>query len=94
MKNNTMRALAALDSNTLKIVEIPIPEPDDYEVLVKNEGCSFCNTTDKMIVKNLITNLTHMHKNLTEVYPFTLLYQKNLVTVEGSCISSSKEQNS
>lgn len=53
MNNSKMRALAALDSNTLKLVEIPIPEPDDYEVLVKNEGCSFCNTTDRMIVKNL-----------------------------------------
>ena len=25
----------------------------DDEVLVKNEGCVFCNTTDRMIVKNL-----------------------------------------
>lgn len=53
MNDNKMRALAALDSNTLKIVKISIPEPDEYEVLIKNEGCSFCNTTDKMIVKNL-----------------------------------------
>lgn len=53
MNNDKMRALAAYDSSTLKIVELPIPDPDDYEVLVKNEGCSFCNTTDKMIVRNL-----------------------------------------
>lgn len=48
-----MRALAAVEQGKLKIVELPIPEPDDYEVLVKNEGCVFCNSTDKMIADNL-----------------------------------------
>ncbi|MBQ8659122.1 MAG: zinc-binding dehydrogenase [Clostridia bacterium] len=47
------RAIAALEKGKLSEVEIAIPEPDDYEVLVKNEGCVFCNTTDKMIVDDL-----------------------------------------
>ena len=48
-----MKALAVFSKDELKLVDIPIPEPDDYEVLVKNEACVFCNTTDKMIVENL-----------------------------------------
>ena len=48
-----MKALAVFSKDELKLVDIPIPKPDDYEVLVKNEACVFCNTTDKMIVENL-----------------------------------------
>lgn len=47
------KALAATEKGKLEIVEIAIPEPDDYEVLVENEGCVFCNTTDRMIIDNL-----------------------------------------
>ena len=47
------RALAAVEKGVLAEVRVAIPEPDDYEVLVKNEGCVFCNTTDRMIVENL-----------------------------------------
>ena len=53
MSTQTMRALAVLSKDELTLVDLPIPEPDDYEVLVKNEACVFCNTTDKMIVENL-----------------------------------------
>jgi L-iditol 2-dehydrogenase len=49
----TMRACAAVAPGKLELVEVPIPEPDDYEVLVKNEGCVFCNTTDRMITDAL-----------------------------------------
>lgn len=47
------RALAAIGKGVLTEVSVAIPEPDDYEVLVKNEGCVFCNSTDKMIVEHL-----------------------------------------
>ena len=50
---NIMRAIAALAPGKLAEVTLPIPEPDDYEALVWNEGCSFCNTTDRMIVDQL-----------------------------------------
>ena len=53
MVKNKMKVLVAFERDNLDLVEIDIPEPDDYEVLVKNEGCVFCNTTDRMIVKNL-----------------------------------------
>ncbi len=49
----TMYAYAAFAPDQIRKVELPVPEPDDYEVLVKNEGCVFCNTTDKMIVEHL-----------------------------------------
>ena len=49
----TMLACAAVAKGTLEMVEIPVPEPDDYEVLVKNEGCVFCNTTDRLITDEL-----------------------------------------
>ena len=48
-----MNTYVALDSNTIQKVQLATPEPDDYEVLVQNEGCVFCNTTDKMIIKHL-----------------------------------------
>ena len=49
----TMRSCAAFGPEELRLVELPVPEPDDYEVLVRNEGCLFCNTTDRMIVEDL-----------------------------------------
>ena len=52
MENGMQRALAVVEKGKLALVEIPIPEPDDYEVLVKNEACCYCNTTDQMITEN------------------------------------------
>lgn len=49
----TMRACAAFGPGDIRLVELPVPEPDDYEVLVKNEGCLFCNSTDRMIIDDL-----------------------------------------
>ena len=49
----TMKACAAFGPGDVRLVELPVPEPDDYEVLVRNEGCLFCNTTDRMIVEDL-----------------------------------------
>lgn len=48
-----MKACAAVAPGKLQLVEVPVPEPDDYEVLVKNEGCVFCNTTDRLITDHL-----------------------------------------
>lgn len=48
-----MRALAAIEKGKLVEVERPIPSYGEYEMLVKNEGCVYCNTTDKMIVDDL-----------------------------------------
>lgn len=47
-----MTAYAAVSGGVVEKITVPVPEPDDYEVLVKNEGCVFCNTTDKMIVEH------------------------------------------
>ena len=53
MKNNMMIAFCASKPDRIEKISIPIPEPDDYEVLVKNEACAFCNTTDRLVVNNL-----------------------------------------
>lgn len=50
---DTMYAFCAVAPNTIEKISMPLPEPDDYEVLVKNEACSFCNTTDKLVVNKL-----------------------------------------
>nr|MBQ4318588.1 alcohol dehydrogenase catalytic domain-containing protein [Clostridia bacterium] len=48
-----MKAYAAVPGGRLEAVTLEIPMPDDYEVLVKNEGCMFCNSTDRMIAHEL-----------------------------------------
>lgn len=53
LKNESMTAYAATGPDCIEKIILPIPQPDDYEVLVKNEGCVFCNTTDRMIIENL-----------------------------------------
>ena len=50
---NKMAAYAAFSPTEIKKIELSVPTPDDYEVLIKNEGCVFCNSTDKMIVEGL-----------------------------------------
>ena len=48
----TMLSGVAFGPGDVRLVEIPVPEPDDYEVLIRNEGCLFCNTTDRIIVED------------------------------------------
>lgn len=50
MSRTHMRAYAATAPGELQEIRLPIPEPDDYEVLVRHEGVLFCNTTDRMII--------------------------------------------
>jgi len=59
MERNKMRAWAAVAKGKLEQVMIDIPTPDDYEVLVKNEGCMFCNSTDRMIVDELFATRSY-----------------------------------
>ena len=40
MKDNMMIAFCASKPDRIEKISIPIPEPDDYEVLVKNEACA------------------------------------------------------
>ena len=48
-----MKAYAAFSPQRIEMVDLPLPQPGDYEVLVENEGCVFCNTTDRMIIDDL-----------------------------------------
>lgn len=45
LKQKTMDAYAAIAPGKIGKITLPIPEPDDYKVLIRNEGCVFCNTT-------------------------------------------------
>lgn len=46
-----MKAFAVFEPEKMGFVDIPIPEPGDYEALVKIEACVICNSTDLMIIK-------------------------------------------
>lgn len=47
-----MKAWAALEPGQIECVDIPVPEPADYEALIKIEACVICNSTDWMVVRN------------------------------------------
>lgn len=49
----TMRAVAVFGAGDVRIVDdVPVPEPGDYEVLVKTVYCGFCNGSDFQIILN------------------------------------------
>ena len=45
-----MRALVVENDGTLAIRELSMPEPNDYQVLVKTVACGICNGTDIKII--------------------------------------------
>jgi len=47
-----MKAFVALEAGKTGIIDLPVPEPEEDEVLVKNEACVICNTTDWMVIRN------------------------------------------
>lgn len=51
----TMRAIAVTGVGQVKVVDdVPVPEPGDYEALVKVHACGFCNGTDFHIISGKI----------------------------------------
>lgn len=49
----TMKAVAVFGAGDVRVVDdVPIPEPGDYEVLVKVVNCGFCNGSDFQIINN------------------------------------------
>ncbi len=48
-----MKAFAAVAPDTIMPIELPIPEIGEYEVLVENEACVICNSTDYLVVNDL-----------------------------------------
>lgn len=54
-----MRAVGVMSPGVVKMVEIPMPEFNEYECLVKMLACGFCNCTDVESVNN-----THIHKDM------------------------------
>ena len=48
-----MKVFTATAAGKFAFADIDIPEVEDYEVLVKNEGCVICNSTEWMIVDKL-----------------------------------------
>lgn len=41
-----MKAAVLIEKGKFEIREFPMPQPDDYSVLVKMEACAVCNATD------------------------------------------------
>lgn len=58
-----MKVFTATGAGKFAFADIPVPEVEDYEVLVKNEGCVICNSTEWMIVDKLFG---------TKAYPVVL----------------------
>ena len=54
-----MRAVGIMDIGKISMVDIPVPEINEYECLVKMHACGFCNCTDTESVMN-----THIHKDM------------------------------
>ncbi len=54
-----MRAVGIMEVGKIQMVDIPIPEINEYECLVKMHACGFCNCTDTESVLN-----THIHKDM------------------------------
>jgi threonine dehydrogenase-like Zn-dependent dehydrogenase len=50
-----MKAVAATAPGKVEIVEIPMPEIQDYECLVKVRACGFCNGTDMKIIEDEVS---------------------------------------
>jgi L-iditol 2-dehydrogenase len=54
-----MKAVAATAPGKVEIVEIPVPEIQEYECLVKVRACGFCNGTDMKIIDDEVST-THV----------------------------------
>ena len=48
-----MKVLIVTAPNEFAFADMDIPEAEDYEVLVKHEGCLICNSTDRKIIDRL-----------------------------------------
>ncbi len=46
-----MRALAVIRPNEMKIVDVPVPQPGPYDILIKSEAAFICNATDRKLVE-------------------------------------------
>lgn len=46
-----MRSLAVTKPNEMRIVDIPVPTPGPYDVLVKTEAAFICNATDRKLIE-------------------------------------------
>jgi L-iditol 2-dehydrogenase len=50
-----MKAVAAVSMGKVEVVDIPMPEIEDYECLVKVKACGFCNGTDMKIIDDEVS---------------------------------------
>ena len=52
------KAVAVIEPGRVDVVDIPIPEFNDYECLVRVKAGGICNSTDLKIIKNQLPNKT------------------------------------
>ncbi len=70
-----MRALAVMRPNEMKIVDVPVPKPGPYDILIKSEAAFICNATDRKLVEGHFPGIGH------DQYPL-LLGHENCGIVE------------
>ena len=52
-----MKAVAITGVGKVEVVDVPVPEYNEYECLVRVHTCGLCNSTDLKIIHNEISNL-------------------------------------
>ena len=53
-----MKAVVVTGADALEIQDVPMPEPDPYDALVRIEACGICNSTDaKIIQRQFVSNI-------------------------------------
>lgn len=51
-----MKAIVVMEPGDVRVVnDVPIPQIGDYECLVRNRACGYCNATDTHIVEGTLT---------------------------------------
>lgn len=53
-----MKAVAATAPGVVEVVDIPMPEPREYECLVRVTASGLCNSTDLKIIHNELSGMT------------------------------------
>ena len=66
-----MKAVAVMSAGQVQVVDnVPIPEPGDYEMLVKVHACGFCSGTDFHIINGRMTKKERTETKATALVRF------------------------
>lgn len=81
----TMRSVAVIAPERLKIVDLPVPEPGPYDALVRTQIAYICNATDRKLVSGTFPG---MHRDR---YPILLGHENaGIVEITGEKVRTFK----